>query len=74
MISVSPGYVRNDELHRSLNVFTVSEEIVRFTENYVYRLEYLEFLDNSETSNRLNKLNILEQKYWFIWYSGDNGT
>ena len=45
------------------------EEIVRFSESYVYRFEThpnvyaLNLLDNSDNFNRLNKLNILELRY-----------
>lgn len=65
-IVTAPWYVRNDVIHRDLNISTVKEEISKFSKKYLHRLNQhpnhhaLNLLDNSLTIRRLKRTNALD--------------
>ena len=58
---IAPWYVRNNDLHRDLQVNVVSSEIQRFTQKYEGRLHHREnveailLLDNAGIVRRLQR-------------------
>lgn len=67
----APWFVSNRTLHQDLNVPTVKEEITKFSEHYMTKLENhpnhlaLNLLDNSDTTHRLRRHTILDLPFRF---------
>lgn len=65
-IANAPWYVSNQTLHKDMKIPFVKEEITRFSENYLKKLEdhpnhlAVNLLDNSNTTYRLNRCPILD--------------
>jgi hypothetical protein len=63
----APWYIRNNDLHRDLQVDVVSSEIPKFAQKHEARLhhhenaEAIELLDNTCIARRLQKKNILSR-------------
>lgn len=66
LITGSPWFVKNEEIHKDLNIPYVKEEIIKYSKKYVNRLDKhcntlaINLLDNSQSTRRLKRVHILD--------------
>lgn len=71
IITGAPWYVTKDSLHNDLNLRTVKEEITKFSEKYLTKLDHhlnhlaVNLLDNSSEIRRLKRHTPLDLPHWF---------